>query len=168
MIKTIKAAHLKWEQNYIVFEGFVAVALGLFAYIWGQWLGGREDICNWILSIRSTLYPTILSVFGSMFGFVVTTMANILTWIDEDKFKLLRSRPYYVDFWPTFLHAVWGLGAGTIWASISLMFDRDGCDCPLLWYLGVFIVAFVCLRLVRCVWILQKLIHAFAPPIHDE
>jgi hypothetical protein len=43
--------------------------------------------------------------------------------------------------------------------------DQDGRDAPLIWYIDAGIILFACFRLARCVWILTKLIDAFAPPL---
>ena len=113
-------------------------------------------------STRSTLYPAIVSAFGALFGFVITAMSIILTWTD----RAVPPTPVEGRLQATlacFRSAVRWLGLATIWSVFALLFDKDDNAFPFVWCGTLFMILIVCIRLVRCVWVLKHLIALIAP-----
>jgi hypothetical protein len=110
-----------WKRNFLWCEGLLALVVTVGLIVWCERYGGRAEASAWLKNTRALLYPAIISAFGSLFGFVITSMAIILTWVDKEKFLKLRTLEGYRFFWPTFNQTVYALGLGTAATVIALV-----------------------------------------------
>lgn len=157
-----------WEKDFLKRELILAVTTLVLFVFWVEIFGGREVVSTILKSTRSLLYPAIVSAFGSLFGFVITAMSIILSWSDKEKFAALRRKKGYSQLWPVFGSTVRWLGFATLAAVLAILFDQDGKEWPLIWYLVALCVTVAVFRLARCIWVLENLIILFAPHDSDD
>ncbi len=153
-----------WRRNFLKVELGVAVFAGLGAISWGYFLDGNELIREVLGAGRGDIYGALASIFGSLFGFAITATSIVLGFSGSERLTVLRDSPYYQDLWDTFLSTIKWLGVATILALIALVFDRDTIPLFTVIYAAFFASVIVTLRLMRSVWILQRVINALTRP----
>lgn len=153
-----------WRRNFLRVELGVAVFVGICAASWGYFLDGNELIREVLGAGRADIYGTLASIFGSLFGFAITATSIVLGFSGSERLAVLRDSPYYQDLWDTFLSTIKWLGIATILALIALVFDRNEASLSTVIYAVFFASVIVTLRLMRSVWILQRVINALTRP----
>lgn len=154
----------RWRRNFLKVEFWIAVGLGCAAFGSGYFLGVNELISRLLEDGRGDIYSTLASIFGSLFGFIITATSIVLGFSGSDRLAVLRESPYYQDLWDTFLSTIKWLGAATAVALIAVIFDRGQEPVFFLIHAVFFATIIVVLRLVRSVWILEKVIKALTGP----
>ncbi len=147
-----------WEANFLLLELLLAIAVGVIFYIWDRYLGGALDIDMLLDGNRSALYATLASIFGALLGFVVTTVSIIMTSASDNRLSLVRRSQHYLTLWKAFTSAIRVLAVATIVAISALLLDRDKSPIHIITDLVAFSAFFAALRLMRCVWILERIV----------
>ncbi len=162
----------RWEKHFIGAELILGIVLAVALAIWSEQCGGKGGVSQVLWKARPTLYPAFVSLFGSLFGFVITAMSIIVTWVGRKEFDDLRARPGYRQLWPAFSSAILWLALASIASLVAMCLDKEkdgenGQDLqqPWVWYPLFGVVLIACFRLARCVWALNALIHLIAPAI---
>ena len=138
----------------------VAAALGIIGYKYGL-----NPVLDKILEDnRSTLYGTLASVSGSLFGFAIAAVSIVLSFISRARFKRLREAASYPQLWHFFISAIWWLGISTIASILALIFDNDTNPVYIVSYVMVFLMIFIALQVATCVWLLQELLRQASRP----
>jgi hypothetical protein len=157
-----------WEQKFLLYEFVFPTSLICVCIAISCITNFEHKIHVQLKDVRSLLYPAFVSLFGSLFGFIITAMSIIITWADKEKFVRLRSEAGYKDFWRTFSSTIRWLGLASIASLIGMLLDKDRGCCSLSWCLTLSTIAVSLLRLARCIWVLGSLIAAFAPQIESK
>ena len=98
------------------------------------------------------------SIYGTMLGFSLATVAIVLGLVEHPRMKLVRDGPHYDTLWDTFKSAIRVLGLATIVAVIGLIWDKENSSNRFILYFNVFFLVLSFARISRCIWILDKVI----------
>ena len=158
-----------WRRHFLVFEGAIALVLGVLDVIYGYHYGGNHVINGLLSGSREAFYSALASIFASLFGFVIAATSIILGVSGSAHLAVVRESDGYRDLWKTLFSAIRWLGVATLTALCALVLDQD--SAPTFWIahavlilstLVVLLSTLVVLRLWRCVWILQETIKLVA------
>lgn len=119
---------------------------------------GISFIENGLDGIRTNLYGTLASIAGAFLGFVITGLSVLLMSNSTKNIeKLKRSRHYKTIFY-IFFSASKYLGVLLLVSLISLIFDKDSNPSILLFFISVWALLIVAIRILRCIWVLEKMV----------
>src|SRR5688500_3574838 len=66
-----------WRRQFLWVELGVAVVLTAALVVWSEKYGGKQFIETLLKTQRGTVYGVLASVFGSLLGFVITTVSIV-------------------------------------------------------------------------------------------
>ncbi len=141
-------------------SGVVAVGLAIAGYKYGL----NDFVDRSLEGNRATLYGTLASVSGSLFGFAIAAISIALGLVKDERFSGLRQASSYPQLWRFFLSAIWWLGVSTLVAILALILDNDAGPNHALAYLMAFLTLFVSLQMTNCVWILRQMVYQISRP----
>ncbi len=155
----------KWIDKHLLSIEFsasfvVTAGLAMAGYRYG--LNGLLD--ESLEGNRATLYGTLASVSGSLFGFAIAAISIALGLVKDERFNGLRKASSYPQLWRFFLSAIWWLGISTLAAILALILDNDKNPNHALGYLMAFLILFVSMQLTNCVWILRQMVYQVSRP----
>jgi len=156
------------KSNFLLCDFIAVVFVTLCFVAWVELFGGKAEINKLFAGNRNNIYAALVSIFGSLLGFIITTMSIITTWTGREKMEELRRKPLYPQLWDSFQAAIYALAFVVIVSIVTLVFDRDTSSYSLLWHLLFFGVFLATMRTYRCVWLLRKLIDMVAGPIRAD
>ena len=146
-----------WAANFLLVEFVAAALVGVSFRLWVAYFGGGSAISDDLYQNWSTFFSTLASLFGALFGFVVTANAIIVALVSDKVMKLFREGKRVHQLWDSFLQTNATLGIGASLSVIGLVFSRsDSVRLPLtciLFFIGVL----ASVRLVRILWLLDSL-----------
>ncbi len=138
----------------VLFSVLSTVAL---AYL-GYFRGGNQIVEALLLHNRGTVYGTLASIFGTMFGFTITTTSLCLNLTDKPRFQKLRETKAYRKLWSYFLWTIVVLGIGVLVTLLALVVDRKSAPVlPLSYLVALFLLLSACF-LGNCVYALKLII----------
>ena len=73
-------------------EAGAALIVFLAFALWQQTAGGSAYVDTVLKGDRAVLYGTLAAIFGSLLGFVIATIAIVLTLTQSDRFAILRAK----------------------------------------------------------------------------
>lgn len=147
-----------WRKNFLTAELIVAVGMSAVLLIWCKYAHGEESLRLIVQGNRAQIYGTIGAIFGSLLGFVITALSVVLGFSSSERLKVLRSSRYYKQLWDVFTSAIRVLGLTTVVWLAALFFDRESHTRPLLLFVALSFTSLAILRLVRCVWVLERIV----------
>lgn len=154
-----------WRRHFMAYEAGAALIVFLAYALWQQTADGSAFVDTLLKGNRAVLYGTLASIFGSLLGFVIATIAIVLTLTQSDRFAVLRAKRQYSNLWRIFTSTVRWLGAATIVSVGGLLFDRETAPSTLTRDIAVAVVLVAIARLGRVIWGLEQLIQiAITPP----
>ena len=147
-----------WRLNFLSVEfGIATVAVASFL-LWVLLLGGETVVNELLHGNRGVIYGTFASILGSLVGFVITTLALVISLSSTDRMNSLRRSQHYGTLLQVFTSATWVLGLGTILALTALVGDKEDSPVPVLQYAAISGVIFVVFRVLRVLWVLQVVV----------
>ncbi|WP_203289126.1 hypothetical protein ACK1LH_19685 [Metabacillus indicus] len=126
---------------------------------------GFDHFTEMLVSIRATLYGTIAAVAGALLGFVITGLSVLLTANSTPQLDMLRKSKHYKTIFKVFFSTSRFLGLLLLFALVGLIFDKDTHPILVLTYLTCWGVIIVTFRILRCLWVLEKIVDLY---IHKE
>ncbi|HEV8264491.1 MAG TPA: hypothetical protein VGQ06_06040 [Gemmatimonadales bacterium] len=153
-----------WRANFLVVELGIAIVLTAGFVFWVERCGGEAIVTDVLHGQRSAIYGTLASIFGSLLGFAITAVAIVLGFVPLERMSVVRESVYYDDLWRVFTSAIRVLALATVTTLVGLVLDRDASPALPLVYVCVYATILSLLRLLRCVWILEKVIHLVTRP----
>lgn len=147
-----------WRKHFLRVELLIAIALTAMLVVWSARWGGHEILLNLVKGNRAAIYGALASLFGSLLGFSITAMSIVLGFSTSERLALLRSSSHYKALWAVFTSAIRVLGITTVSALIGLIFDREAVQRPYIFVACVGLSALCVLRVVRCLWVLERLV----------
>jgi hypothetical protein len=103
----IARLRINYERNFFSYElaGSACVSL-VVLYI----LIDSPEIINIALKdIRALLYPAFISLYGALVGFIMATIAILVSFSNTKKFKKFQETPGYRHFFSTYTIMIWYL-----------------------------------------------------------
>jgi hypothetical protein len=156
------------REHFIAAEGVLASG---FAAAFAAWIevSGRWELLEALLhENRGGVYGTLASVFGALLGFVITTLAIVLSFSDHTRLQMLKETRHYRTLWKVFTTATWTLALSTIAPVVALLADRE--KHPLRWpaYLVIWGSLLGIARVYRCVWVIERIVTIVTGPHGEE
>jgi hypothetical protein len=71
-------------------------------------------------SQRGTVYGTLASIFGSLLGFVITTVSIVIAFATHERLAIVRASEHYPTLWKVFMSSIRVLGIATVVAFLGL------------------------------------------------
>lgn len=153
-----------WRAHFLGAELVLSVVLAGAVIIWSERYGGWASVHSFLTGARSGMYAALASIYGSLFGFVIATVAVVLGFSTSDRLKPLRDSRQYLTLWRVFKSAIWTLAFATVAAVAALVLDRDASPMRLAFYLVFGTSILVAARLGRCIWVLENMIDIVTAP----
>jgi len=147
-----------WRRRFLLAElGAALAGVGGFI-VWMERYGGRAVVDEVLKDNRPAIYGALASIFGSLLGFVIATVAIVVAFDALPRLRLVRESATYQTLWQVFTSAIRWLGVATLGALGALVLDRGGPRGRLALYVCAATTLVAALRVARCVWVLEKLI----------
>jgi hypothetical protein len=108
---------------------------------------------------RKDLYNAILSLSGSLLGFVLATLAIVIGYAQSERFALLRASRWHLSLYQTFVQCVHALLAAVVFSLLGLFADREKVPVPAIAALTLGAVLIALLRLGRTMYVFQRVVH---------
>ena len=149
--------------------GVLFASLSTLALVYlGYGRDGNALAQELLLHHRTGIYGTLVSLFGTLFGFTITTASLCLNLTDKPRFHRLRATRAYRKLWSYFLWAIVVLGVGTLVTLLALVVDRDSDPVLFVPYLVVFVLLLAVCFLGNCVYALKLIIDVASQRPGDE
>lgn len=153
-----------WKTYFLQVEFGLALLITILFILWTEICGGRTIIEGFLSQNRSDVYSTLAAIFGSLLGFIITSVSIVLGYATSDRLAIVRESKHYSLMWQVFTVAIRVLALATISALIGLMIDRDSHPIYIIFYFNIFIAILAVFRLARCVWVLEEIIKIVTAP----
>jgi predicted permease len=154
-----------WEQRFLKAEFALAVVVSVVFVVWAESWGGLSLIAGTTEARLSDIYGVLAQIYASLLGFVITVVSIILGYSTNPRLAILRSSRHYNDLWRTFKSAIRALSLATLTSLLGLVFQKnDALPLRIALYPCVFATILSCLRLGRCIWILNGVIAVVTKP----
>jgi CHASE2 domain-containing sensor protein len=98
-----------------------------------------------------------VTLFGALFGFVITAASITVALVTEEKMRLFVAGKKYPQVWDTFTQTIATLGIAAAVSFIGLVLVRDSGTHLAVLCLLTFLGILASLRLMRTVWLLDAL-----------
>ena len=157
-----------WKVHFVGAELALAALVGVAFTVWVFALGGERPTNLLLAGNRAPIYGTLASIFGSLLGFTIAAVSIILGYASTDRMEIVRKSKPYATLWRVFVAAMRALAFVTVVALAGLIFDRDAAPAPVILCLCVGTLTLAMLRLARCLWVFEQVIHLVALPPKDE
>lgn len=153
-----------WERHFLRFEFVLAVVLGVTFVFWGEPLLSTAGLAPSSLDARRTIYGALASLFGSLLGFVITAVSIAIAFASSDRLSIVRESRHYGDLWRVFTASIKSLGLATVVALVGLVADGKPWTSAAIGYLMFFSSVLATFRVIRCVWVLEKIVGLVTAP----
>lgn len=156
-----------WRKYFLAVELVIPLVAGFALLMWSHYGNGATLLLCVVHQNRGQIYGTMVSLFGALLGFVITSMSIVLGFSASERFKILKASKYYSQLWNVFTSAIRWLGAVTVLWLCALLLDRESAQKPLLLIICLTVSCISVLRLARCVWVLEKIVQVITSPAAD-
>lgn len=160
-----------WESHFLLLEGILAMLLSVGFIVWSAFFNRNAALGELLENNRKEIYGTLATIFGSLLGFVITTVSIIIIYSDNVRLRVVSSSKHYADLWNTYISGIKGLALATICSLIGLIFDRNTHPFWPIFYVNFTLMVFIIFRLGRSIWIFDKILKILIkqiPTLHDE
>lgn len=147
-----------WEAHFLLLEILVPGIMCALFVSWSAWLDKGVFISQIFAESRGVIYSTLAALFGSMLGFVITSVSIILGYANNEKLEIVRESRYYPTIWTVFKSTIKILAVATLLALLGLIADKDAQPLDFILYLNIYFVVISFFRIGRCIWVLENII----------
>ncbi len=158
------SARAYWRRHFLGVEAALAVTPALTLLVWFVLGEGRGCVDGLMSEVRADIYRTTATISGTLLGFLIAVASLVLNFVSTERLTLLRTSEHYPAMWETFFQTTRVLGALTVTALVCLVFDKDGASLPWLVVPFVLFVSLSLVRLIRVIWILERIIGIVSRP----
>jgi hypothetical protein len=148
-----------WHRHFVIAEGSLlalgSVAIGLWLYQYG----GAELVVSF-RSNNITVLTALLSLFGTLLGFIIAVVAFLFSLVDKKAFNIFRASRSYADHWSIFNSALNACAAATLASLCGLIAACIDALAPWLVTLILSTTLWSIGRFARVVWVIKKMIQA--------
>ena len=146
-----------YSAHFLLAEFIEAIVIGVAFTAWMLDYGGIGIVNAQLGSNWPTLFATLATVFGALFGFVVTTNSIAVSLLSDKVLASFGTSSHADDIWETLLQTNLALGVGGLLSLAGLELASDGTARPCLVIALFFVGCFALVRLARTVWIIDQL-----------
>lgn len=147
-----------WKKHFLPAEFCASLVVGACFAIWVLALDGGVIVDGAIKNNRGAIYSAFASIFGSLLGFVITSISIVLVVAGDSRFALVRGSAHYRTLWDVFTSSVRALAVATIAALFGLIVDRDDAPWRSVQIVVVGTAVLASLRVFRCIWVLELIV----------
>ena len=145
-----------WAANFLIAESLVSLIAGIGFAIWA-WTGGWSLLSATLDGTWPSFFSTLVTLFGALFGFVITAASIAVALVTEEKMRLFVAGKRYPQLWDTFLLTICALGFSLIVSLAGLILVRNSYTHVPVLSLLFFLGCLAGLGLMRTVWLLNSL-----------
>jgi hypothetical protein len=146
-----------YNRNFLWLELVIAALTAILFCVCVEFCWTRDEFAEFLKGSRQTVYASIVSLAGSLLGFVIATIPIILGFGQMNRLKIVRESGHYQQIFHIFFQAIQWLSAAIFGAIFAIMFDKDTHPRAFVTYGMVFLFLAVVVRVFRCVWVLKKI-----------
>jgi hypothetical protein len=148
-----------WERRFLgaelVLAALVVAGLALLdAVVLDRAFQGVLQMAD-----RPALWATLAGIAGGLLGFVLASASIILGLVSSRKSWRIRISDQLQVIWRVYISTTRWLGALTVSSLLLLIVDTGNRAHPLVLAAIGFLVMVSVARLLRCIWILDQLLH---------
>lgn len=119
---------------------------------------GLEFVQNSLDNVRGVLYGTLATLSGALLGFVITGLSVLLTTSSNTQIEKLKKSKHYKTIFLIFFSTSKYLGILLIISLLGLVLDKDNQPIIYITILTLWALIIVTFRLIRCIWVLEKIV----------
>jgi hypothetical protein len=93
-----------------------------------EFRGGWEKLSPILHGNRAQVYNTLVSLYGTLAGFVLTSLVFVAGFLEKPALKNFNRAGHSIGLMRIFHAVLLFLGIATLFAFICLMFDRDSAN----------------------------------------
>jgi hypothetical protein len=140
-------------------EGLVVVAASVSFTAWLYFYAGTS-LVGADRSLEMSLASSLVSVFGTMLGFVIAAVTFLFGLVDKEPFRVVRASHSYSDHWAIFRSAMRACAAATLASLVGAITVWIGK--PPLWIVALVFATTLWLiaRVARVLWVIEQMIKA--------
>lgn len=153
-----------WGEHFLHCEFGASVAITVAFCVVFYWLGLEDDVDSLLKDNRGPLYGALSAIFGSLLGFVITSMSIVIGFSGDERLALIRESRHYPMLWRVFMSAIYWSAFATVVCVLALVFDRDKSPFMPLFCAVFFVSTTFGFRLGRCIWALERLVEIVSKP----
>lgn len=157
-----------WRKNFLIAELGVAASTLLALLLWWHFGAGKDSLAEIVHGNRAPIYGTLASIFGSLLGFVITSLSVVLTFSTSERLSVLKQSKYYPQIWKVFTSAIRWLGASTVAWLIALFLDKESSPEPHCLLACIPVAVLAIFRLIRCGWVLERMVETLTAQPHQS
>lgn len=156
-----------WAANFLLAESILSLLFGIGFAAWA-WSGGWLLLSATFDGMWSAFFSTLVTLFGALFGFVITAASIAVALVTEEKMRLFVEGKRYLQLWDTFLLTISALGFALAVSLAGLILVRNPyAHVPILSLL-FFLGTLASLGLMRTVWLLNSLPRLHAALVRQD
>jgi hypothetical protein len=126
------------------------------ATVWILFFNGARAADGVLDGIRTTLYPLLASISGTLLALVFAAQTVLLGLASSERLAVVTKSGRYADLTKVFAEAVRSLGIATIAAVLALLFDRDTSPSPIWVCVVLNAEVWVVADVIRCLFVFDK------------
>lgn len=111
-----------------------------------------------LLERRDGIYPAMLSLEGTLLGFVLAALTIVLGYSQSGRLKLLHRSSHWSSIFHSYTDTLRWTSVATVVALLALLFDRDDSPFSSLAVLCFWAAAFALFFIFRMLWITEKIV----------
>lgn len=147
-----------YRAHFLGIEFLISVMIiSVLTYIFYKYFG-FDVFQSKLNGIRGVLYGTLVALSGALLGFVITGLSVLLTSSTTPQVEKLKQSKHYKSIFKIFFNTSKYLGVLFIASLLSLVFDQDSSPTILLPLITLWALIIVIFRLLRCIWVLEKMV----------
>jgi hypothetical protein len=154
-----------WRRYFLGVELALSVFLSVAFGVWVLRFGGATIVYPVLTGAEASIYGTLATIFGSLLGFVITSVSIIVSLGDSSRLAVIRESRSNQQLWKIFTSATKWLGVATGISLTGLILNRDGPPEFIILVLCLWSSLLAVLRLVRCIWALENVVKIVAKPL---
>ena len=157
-----------WRRHFLCVEAAIVVLLTVVFAIWYFLWEGSSVVDVLLKDNKGNVYRTAATIAASLLGFSMTATSIIFGLSSHERLELLRESPHYSALWNTLIQTILSLAGLTVMTVVSLLMDKD--SYPVTWSVSwlfipfFFFVALSSVRLLRTIWLLDRLTRIISRP----
>src|SRR5437764_13296933 len=119
-----------WGRHFLHAELISWLLASTALSLWSYEVWGSPSSWATLAGIRTSLYSTLASIFGSLLGFEITGGAAAFGAIESERFTLIRESAAFPKFWRIFYAASRATAGATLISVAALIFDKESAPFP--------------------------------------
>ena len=146
-----------WEAHFLILECSLSLILACVFFILSALVNKNIVVAQILDGNRTIIYSTLASIYGSLLGFLITTVSILIGYSKSERLTLLTKSEHYGDLWKTFISTIKGLAFAVLLSIAGLIFDIDAKPVWPIFYVNSWLALFLSFRMGRSIWIFENI-----------